>query len=88
MLMSLRRVFGHVVKTGHLTVREPDGRHFTYGDRTGEEIVVRVADRLTALRLALDPDLSVGECYMDGSLSVDRGTIYDFLALVMSNAAR
>ena len=87
MLMSLRRVFGHVVKTGHLTVREPDGRHFTYGDRTGEEIVVRVADRLTALRLALDPDLSVGECYMDGSLSVDRGTIYDFLALVMSNAS-
>ena len=49
--------------------------------------MVRVADRLTALRLVLDPDLSVGECYMDGSLSVDRGTIYDFLALVMSNAA-
>ena len=86
MLMSLRRVFGRVVQTGHLTVREPDGRHFTYGDRTGEEIVVRVRDRLTALRLVLDPDLSVGECYMDGSLSIDRGTIYDFLALVMSNA--
>ena len=49
--------------------------------------MVRVRDRLTALRLVLDPDLSVGECYMDGGLSIDRGTIYDFLALVMSNAA-
>jgi cyclopropane-fatty-acyl-phospholipid synthase len=87
MLMSLRRVFGYVVKTGHLTVREPGGRQFTYGDGTGAEIVVRIKDRMTALRLVLDPDLSVGECYMDGSLTVERGTIYDFLSLMLGNAA-
>jgi cyclopropane-fatty-acyl-phospholipid synthase len=87
MFSSLRRVFAHIVQSGHLTVREPDGRQFTFGDRTGEEIVIRVRDRQTALRLVLDPDLAVGESYMDGGLTVEQGTIYDFLALMFSNAA-
>src|SRR5262245_36379204 len=87
MFGSLRRVFTHIVRKGHLTLREPDGRQFTFGDGTGEEVVVRVRDRRAALRMVLDPDLAVGECYMDGGLTVERGSIYDFLALVFSNAA-
>jgi cyclopropane-fatty-acyl-phospholipid synthase len=87
MFSSLRRVFAHIVRAGHLTLLEPDGRPSTFGDGTGEEVVIRVRDRRTALRLVLDPDLAVGEAYMDGRLTVERGTIYDFLALIFSNAA-
>ena len=87
MFFSLRRVFAHIVRSGHLTLLEPGGKRFAFGDGTGDEVAIRVHDSRTAFRLVLDPDLAVGEAYMDGGLTVERGTIYDFLALVFSNAA-
>jgi len=36
-------------------------------------------------RLALQPGLAVGEAYMDGKLTIEDGTLYDFLALASVN---
>ena len=40
------------------------------------------AERATVL----NPELRLGELFMDGRLVVERGTIYDFLALVLRDA--
>ena len=49
--------------------------------------MVRVADRLAAARWCSTPICRSANATWMAACSVDRGTIYDFLALVMSNAA-
>ena len=41
--------------------------------------MARIADARTERRLFFNPALALGEAYMDGSLVMERGTIYDFL---------
>lgn len=36
-------------------------------------------------RLLLHPDLALGEAYMDGEITIENGTIYDFLLLLAGN---
>ncbi|MEZ5876062.1 MAG: cyclopropane-fatty-acyl-phospholipid synthase family protein [Hyphomicrobiales bacterium] len=76
------------VTTGHLRLVGADGRAYGYGDRSGNPIVARVADKRTEWLLALNPPLAIGEAYMDGRLIIEQGTIYEFLELLLTNAAR
>ena len=73
-----------LITTGVLTVIDADGRSATFGDGTGEPVRVRLA-RGAAMRLARQPTLAVGECYMDGSLMMEAGDIYDLMDLVGRN---
>jgi cyclopropane-fatty-acyl-phospholipid synthase len=40
---------------------------------------------LTPLRLALRPELVLGEAYMDGKLKIERGALWDLLDLIGRN---
>lgn len=86
MYALLDRAFRMVLKKGTLNVTSPAGRAFTYGDGTGEPVAIRVTTDRAARRVALDPDLALGEEYMDGGIVIERGTVYDMLALLMLNA--
>ncbi len=48
---------------------------------------VRFADTAAERLILLNPQLYVGEMFMDGRLVVERGTIYDFLAIVLNGMA-
>jgi cyclopropane-fatty-acyl-phospholipid synthase len=73
------------VKAGTLHLIDWKGRRHSYG--SGEpEVTVRLHDRSTAMRLLVDPELAAGEAYMDGTLTVEQGDIYDLLDLVMKNS--
>ena len=82
MLEGLVRRF---IKTGRLRLTDSAGRTVTHGDGTGTEIAVRLNGRFTPLRIALNPELALGECYMDGAFVMETGEIYDFLELVGRN---
>ncbi|WP_339913254.1 cyclopropane-fatty-acyl-phospholipid synthase family protein [uncultured Brevundimonas sp.] len=56
---------------------------FTAGPGTPEMTVV-IADPSTALSIALNPELAVGDAFMDGQLTIEGGDIYDFLLLAAS----
>ncbi|MEI6081126.1 MAG: cyclopropane-fatty-acyl-phospholipid synthase family protein [Verrucomicrobiota bacterium] len=71
-----------LIRHGSLRVIDWRGSSETYGDGQGEGIVVRVHDRKTGMRLLLDPQLEAGEAYMDGRLTIERGTLHDFLDLL------
>jgi cyclopropane-fatty-acyl-phospholipid synthase len=75
------------ITVGRLTVHWPDGRTRIYAGRPGSGPETRVAlrDRRTVRRLALDPELGVGEAYMEGGLAPLDGTIHDVLAVLMAN---
>jgi cyclopropane-fatty-acyl-phospholipid synthase len=56
---------------------------FTCGDGTGKPIAVRFLSRRTERRILLNPELALGEAYMDGTFVVDNGSIADALAILL-----
>jgi cyclopropane-fatty-acyl-phospholipid synthase len=79
----LQRLLSRIVRQGTLIVSTAPGRSFTVGDGTGEPVAV-AASRETFFKILLDPELKLGEAFMDESFRVEQGSIADFLALVMS----
>ena len=76
----LRRAVQH----GDLTVDEGDGRPKRFGDGGGSPIRVRLS-KGAAWKIALNPDLKLGECFMDGELRFEEGDLYGLLELVSRN---
>jgi len=80
----LRVLLRHFVKRGTLRVITSRGTTFTCGDGTGKPVAIRFANRQAEWDILRDPELKFGECYMDGSVVVDQGTIADVLKVVLS----
>jgi len=72
------------VRRGSLTVTTARGRIGTFGDRTGHPVAVRFNNASAQRAVLFDPELKLGEAYMDGTLIVERGSIADVLALLLS----
>jgi cyclopropane-fatty-acyl-phospholipid synthase len=51
------------------------------------DVIVALHDRSLHWKLAIRPDLYLGEAYMDGSLEITRGSLWDFLQLCGRNLA-
>jgi cyclopropane-fatty-acyl-phospholipid synthase len=71
------------VRRGTLRIATANGAVFSFGDGTGRPIAIRFMTAAAQRGVILDPELRLGEAYMDGSLRVEEGTIADFLALVL-----
>src|SRR6266446_1176413 len=76
--------FSSLIRTGTMRVTTARGRSFTLGDGTGRPIAVRFTSARAELGLLTDPELRLGEAYMDGDFLVEEGSIADVLALAMS----
>jgi cyclopropane-fatty-acyl-phospholipid synthase len=84
--MILDRFLSHLIRHGTLSVTFASGRQATFaGTNPGPDIAIKFADRATERRLFMNPDLVLGEAFMDGSVTVENGDIYDFLELCLMN---
>lgn len=83
-LTLLQAVLRRVIQRGMLTLIAPDGRRFGFGSGS-PTATIRITDWATVRRLAFNPDLSLGEAYVDGTLVVENGDIYDLLDLCLGN---
>ena len=84
--MILDRFLSHLIRRGTLSVTFASGRKATFvGSEPGPDIAIKFADRATERRLFMNPDLVLGEAFMDGTLTVENGDIYDFLELCLMN---
>jgi cyclopropane-fatty-acyl-phospholipid synthase len=82
----LRTVLKSIIKQGSLTLIRADGWRETFG--AGEpHTAIKLHDRAAEWELALNPDLKLGELYMDGRLTVEDGDIAGLFDVVMRNAA-
>jgi cyclopropane-fatty-acyl-phospholipid synthase len=82
----LRFLLSRFVRHGTLQVTTARGTVLTFGDGTGEPIAVRFVTTAAEIAVLIDPELRFGECYMNGTFVVERGTIADALALLMHQA--
>ena len=80
----LQAILASIVRTGSLRVTTARGRTFTLGDGTGKPAAVRFTTSWALLSVLSDPELRLGEAYMDGALAVEDGTLADVLAIAMS----
>ena len=82
----LKRILGKHVRRGTLRVSLGPKRSFMVGDGTGKPVAIAFDSPAALWRILADPDLRLGEAFMDGSFRVTDGSIADFLDLVESQA--
>ena len=79
LFIFLRRFIG----SGSLTVTTARGSTGTFGDGTGRPVAIRFSNAAAQRGVLFDPELKLGEAYMDGTLIVEQGSIADVLALLL-----
>ena len=79
-------MLGRFVRMGSLTIVDASNRsHVLKGDQPGPEVVVKLHDPKLHHQLLLNPEMKTGEAYMDGTLTIEQGTIRDLLTLYALN---
>ena len=74
-----------LITFGLLRVIMPEGGTREYGDRSHAPVTVRLRDQATVRHLVLNPELALGEAYMNGSLVVEDDDLQGLLALIVRN---
>jgi len=69
------------IRRGSLQVTTAKGDVYTFGDGQAPSAAVRFTAASAQRAVLFDPELKLGEAYMDGTLIVERGSIVDVLAI-------
>jgi cyclopropane-fatty-acyl-phospholipid synthase len=80
----LTMFLGQFIRRGSFTVTTARGKTYAYGDGSGPPVAVRFTTGQAQRAVLLDPELKLGEAYMDGTFVVERGSIADVLAILLS----
>jgi cyclopropane-fatty-acyl-phospholipid synthase len=79
----LRYFLGQFIRRGTMTFTAASGAEFTCGDGTGRPVSARFLSERTQRRILLNPELALGEAYMDGTFVVENGSIADALEILL-----
>jgi cyclopropane-fatty-acyl-phospholipid synthase len=79
----LRSLLSKFIRRGSMTFTAAHGAKFTCGDGTGKPVFARFLTTRAERRILLNPELALGEAYMDGEFVIDHGSIADALAILM-----
>jgi cyclopropane-fatty-acyl-phospholipid synthase len=85
--MLLTSVLAQAVRIGRLDVIDAAGRRHVFEGAPGPSACIRLRDPSLHWKLLLRPRLFVPEAYMDGGLTIEEGSLYDFIDLLVSNDA-
>ena len=80
----LRYFLQQFIRRGAMTFTTARGTQFSCGDGTGERVKARFLTADAERRVLLNPELALGEVYMDGSFVIEDGSIADALAILMN----
>jgi cyclopropane-fatty-acyl-phospholipid synthase len=83
----LRPLLSRLVRQGSLTVLYPREKQETFGSGA-PHLAIRLHDRRAGWELLLRPDLKFGELYMDGRLTLERGSLAELLEMLTSGLAQ
>jgi cyclopropane-fatty-acyl-phospholipid synthase len=72
---------GHI-RRGNLQMTSARGSVLSFGDGSGPAIAARFTSTAAQCAALLDPELRLGEAYMDGTFVIEQGSIADFIDLV------
>jgi cyclopropane-fatty-acyl-phospholipid synthase len=79
----LRYFLQQFIRRGAMNFTTASGAKFSCGDGTGPPVFVRFMTADAERRVLLNPELALGEVYMEGTFVVENGSIADALAILM-----
>jgi len=71
------------IRQGSLKVTTATGGTYAFGDGSGPAVAVRFTSAQAQRSVLFNPQLRLGEAYMDGTFVVDQGSIADLLAILL-----
>jgi cyclopropane-fatty-acyl-phospholipid synthase len=74
-----------VLKKGSLDIVDAKGRCHSFGDRTGAPVRIRFTSASAERAVIMNPELKLGEAFMDGGYVIEEGSIYEFLEVLLQN---
>ncbi len=83
--MLLSYFLNTIVRVGTLEVIDATGRRHRFSGTPSPRVTICLHDRSLPAKLYLNPDLAVGEAYMDGSLTIEQGTLSEFVEIMARN---
>jgi len=87
--MLLASLCKALFREGALTLIDADGISYRFGRaHRAADVVVRLHDRSLHHRLALDPFVALGEAYAAGTVTLERGDVYELVDLCARNLER
>lgn len=81
----LARLVRELVKTGSLTVHLPNGEVVSGGNGQEPRVTMRLHDKALPRNLILNPELKLGEAYMDEKLTIDGDDVRGLLTIIVKN---
>ncbi len=82
----LDKLIARTIKRGSLTLVSADGDRRAHGDGAPPTVAMKISDPSYYAKILVNPELSIGEAYMDGALTFDEGSLADLLNLFHRNA--
>ena len=73
------------IKKGCLDIVDSSGALRRFGDGSGVPVHVRFNSAAAERAVLLDPEMKLGEAYMDGGYDIEVGTVLDLLTLLLVN---
>jgi cyclopropane-fatty-acyl-phospholipid synthase len=83
--MLLARFLDAVIDEGDFTLIDARGKTCKLGNGAPPRITIRLHDRATERRMLINPRLAAGEAYMDGTLTIEDGSLFDLINLIGRN---
>ena len=83
-MFLLSALLKRLIRSGRLVVIDGQGRRHEFG-MEGRPVVVRLRDKAVERAIGFNPQLALGEAYMDGGLMIEEGDIYALLDLLTRN---
>src|SRR5712691_5358469 len=83
--MLLSRLFERIITIGRLCVLDAGGTFHTFDGSPGASVTIRLHDPALHWKLLVRPRLYLGEAFMEGTLTVEEGSLYDLIDLLAVN---
>jgi cyclopropane-fatty-acyl-phospholipid synthase len=83
--MLLAHLLERVISIGRLRLVDAGGGLHTFEGSSGPNVAVRLHDPALHRKLIVRPRLYLGEAYMDGQLTIEEGSLYNFIDLLARN---
>jgi cyclopropane-fatty-acyl-phospholipid synthase len=83
--MLLTRLFKRIITVGRLRVIDAHGRCHAFEGSPGISVAIRLHDPVLHRKLLVRPRLFLPEAYVDGTLTIEEGSLYDLIDLLAAN---
>ena len=76
-------LLGRFIRHGSFKLTTAAGNTYTFGDGIGAPVAIRFTTGRAQREVLFNPELRLGEAYMDGTLVAEQGSIADVLAILL-----